>query len=629
MGGSSISEEPIRFGLFEFYPHSGELRKQGQKIRLQGQPVEILSMLLARPGELVTREELQKKLWPENTFVDFDPSLNAAVKRLRSALGDSAETPRFIETLARQGYRFLAPVDAKPRAPVEVPVALPPRRPFRLQRSFMQFAGVAVAVVALAVTLFSRKVVDWVYHDRSLERIDSLLVLPLKNLARDPEQDYFADGMTDALNARLAGVSSLRVISQTSSLVYRGTHKPLSQIARELNVNGIVEGSVLRSGDRIRINVQLVQPITEKRIWGQTYERDIRDILTLQSDVTRAIVNEIQAKLTPREKERLVNVHASNPEAHVAYAKGRFFWNKRTEEGLRRAVDYFEQAIEQDPAYALAYVGLADSWVPRAWYEYLRPKEAFPRARAAITKALELDPDLGEAHTTLAFIDLYYEWDWAAADHEFLRAIELNPNYANAHHWYGEYLSLIGRHEAAIREAERARELDPLASIINAWVGSRYFFAHRYDTAVAQYRNVVELDPGFVPAHLALGQAYEQKQMYTEAIRELERAVDLSGGSPMYLASLAHAYGVTGRKRDTSRLIDRLKNLAGRRYVSAFDMALAWLGLGDHDRTLASLETAVEDRSPRLLFLSVEPRFDPLRSNTRFQALVRRVGPVK
>ena len=382
----------IRFGLFEFDPRSGELRKQGLKVRLQGQPVEILSMLLARPGELVTREELQKKLWPEDTFVDFDPSLNAAMKRLRSALGDSAETPRFIETLARRGYRFLAPVDTQPAAPVEVPVSVAPplpRRAFLRHRLFLQFALVAVPVVALGVTLFSRKVVDRV------ERIDSLLVLPLKNLSGDPEQDYFADGMTDALNARLAGVSALRVISQTSSLVYRGTHKPLSQIARELHVNGIVEGSVLRSGDRVRINVQLVQPATEKRIWGQTYEHDVQDVLALQSEVTRAIVTEIQAKLTPREKQRLANVHASHPDAHVAYAKGRFFWNKRTDEGLRKAVDYFAQAIEKDPAYALAYVGLADSWVSRAWYAYLPPKEAFPHAREAIAKALELDPDSG------------------------------------------------------------------------------------------------------------------------------------------------------------------------------------------------------------------------------------------
>src|SRR5262245_59880515 len=274
MAGPSVSRESIRFGLFEFDPQSGELRKQGIRIRLQGQPVEILSMLLARPGELVTREELQKKLWPADTFVDFDRSLNAAMKRLRSALGDSAETPRFIETLARRGYRFLAPVNGQPVAPVEAPVALPPPgRGFHRHRLFLQFALVAMPIIVLGVTLFSRKAADRVEH------IDSLLVLPLKNLSGDPEQDYFADGMTNALNARLAGVSALRVISQTSSSVYRGTHKPLSQIARELRVNGIVEGSVIRSGDRVRINVQLVQPDTEKRIWGQTYEHDVQDVL--------------------------------------------------------------------------------------------------------------------------------------------------------------------------------------------------------------------------------------------------------------------------------------------------------------------------------------------------------------
>jgi TolB-like protein/DNA-binding winged helix-turn-helix (wHTH) protein/tetratricopeptide (TPR) repeat protein len=630
MTGPSVPTELIRFGLFEFDPQSGELRKQGTRIRLQGQPVEILSMMLARPGELVTREELQKRLWPADTFVDFDRSLNAAVKRLRAALGDSAETPRFIETLARRGYRFIAPLDARrsaavepPAAPVTIPVPSP--RP----RYLLPVTLAAVAMAAAGVMLYLGKAVNGFGGDGPSKRMESLLVLPLKSLSSDPEQGYFADGMTDALNARLAGVSALRVISQTSSLLYKGTDKPLSQIARELKVDGIVEGSVLRSGDRIRINVQLVQPEGEKRIWGQTYERNVRDLLAVQSEVTRAIVDEIRVKLTPGEAARLADVRASNPEAHVAYAKGRFFWNKRTEEGLRKAVEFFGQAIDKDPGYALAYVGLADSWVPRAWYAYMPAKEAFPHAKKAVTRALELDPGLAEAHTTLAFINLYYDWDWAAAEREFRRAIELNPNYANAHHWYAEYLSLVGRHEAAIREAERARELDPLSSIINTWVGSRYFFARRYDTAVAQYRNVVELDPGFVPARLALGQAYERTKNFPGAIGELQRAVDLSGGSPVYVASLAHAYGVTGRRADALKLIEELKQQASRRYVASFDMAMAWLGLGDYERSLALLERAVEDRSPRLLFLMVEPRFDPLRSHARFQALIKRIGPLQ
>jgi len=640
MGATPIPLESIRFGLFEFEPQSGELRKQGSRIKLQGQPVEILIMLLARPGELVTREELQKQLWPGDTFVDFDRSLNAAVKRLRAALGDSAETPRFVETLARRGYRFIAPVDARANTPAGaaaeplVELEVMPRvesapRTTSRTRDFRWVGLLAVALTSVGLTLYSGKIFDSASKDNSAKRIQSLLVLPLKSLSGDPEQDYFADGMTDALNARLAGVSALRVISQTSSMLYKGTNKPLSQIARELNVDGIVEGSVLRSGHRVRINVQLVQPSVEKRIWGQTYERDVRDALTLQSEVTRAIVDEIRVTLRPNEQARLAKVRASNPEAHVAYAKGRFFWNKRTEEGLGKAVEYFGQAIEKDPGYALAYAGLADSWVPRAWYAYLPPKEAFPHAREAVTKALELDPDLAEGHTTLAFIKLYYEWDWDAAERQFLRAIELNPNYANAHHWYAEYLSLVGQHEAAIREAERARELDPISSIINAWVGSRYFFARRYDLAIEQYRSVVELDSTFVPARLALGQAYEQKKMFHEAIAELERAVSLSSGSPVYIASLAHAYGVTGRRSDSLRLIDDLKNLARRRYVSSFDVAIAWLGLGDNNRALASLEKALEERSPRLLFLSVEPRFDPLRSHVRFQALMKSFGPFK
>jgi TolB-like protein/DNA-binding winged helix-turn-helix (wHTH) protein/Tfp pilus assembly protein PilF len=628
MSAPSVPAESIRFGLFEFDPQSGELRKQGNRIRLQGQPVEILAMLLSRPGELVTREELQKKLWPADTFVDFDRSLNAAVKRLRTALGDSAETPRFIETLARRGYRFIAPVDARASDALEFP-APPPLPPKSRPTYLLPVTLAAVALVTLGVTLYLAKVYNAFGHDRGLKRMDSLLVLPLKNLSSDPEQGYLADGITDALNARLAGVSALRVISQTSSSHYKGTNKPLSHIARELNVDGIVEGSVLRSGDRIRINVQLVQAEGEKRVWGQTYERDVRDVLALQSEVTRAIVDEIRVKLTPGEQARLAKVHASNPEAHVAYAKGRFFWNKRTEDGLQKAVEFFEQAIERDPDYALAYVGLADSWVPRAWYAYLPPKEAFPRAKQAVTRALQLDPGLAEAHTTLAFLNLYHDWNWAAADREFRRAIELNPNYANAHHWYAEYLSLIGQHETAIREAERARELDPMSSIINTWVGSRYFFARKYDTAVQQYRNVVELDPNFVPAHLALGQAYVQMKMFPEAIAELEKAVALSGGSPVYIASLAHAYGVTGRRSDTLRLIDDLKKLSGRRYVASFDMAIAWLGLGDKERTLAALEKAVADRSPRLLFLMVDPRFDAVRSDPRFQTLIRRVGPSK
>jgi TolB-like protein/DNA-binding winged helix-turn-helix (wHTH) protein/Flp pilus assembly protein TadD len=627
MAQPSPTPRLFRFGLFEFDPESKELRKQGIRIKFQGQPAEILMLLLARPGEVITREEFHKRLWQGDTFVDFDHSLNAAMKRLRAALGDSAETPRFVETLARRGYRFVAPVDQGPASPPETPPA-PPIAPSRRRHLIILGVLAATLIVALAVAAMGLNERKAGRAGGSSRSINSLVVLPLKNISGSSEQDFFADGMTDALSAHLAGVSALRVISQTSSQHYRASSKPVSQIARELEVDAVVEGTVLQSGDRIRINVQLIQASPEQRLWGKTYEQNVRDVLTLQSEVARAIVDEIRVKLKPGETVRLSAVRA-NPEAYLEYVKGRFHWNKRTEEGLRKAVEHFQAAIEKDPSYALAYVGLADSWVPRAWYAYLPPKDAFPHAKDAVMKALQLDPDLAEARTTLAFITLYHDWDWAAAEREFLRAIELGPNYANAHHWYAEYLSLIGNHDAAIRESERARELDPLSSIINTWVGSRYFFARRYDMAVEQYRNVIEMDPGFVPVRLTLGQTYEQKGMFREAIAELERAVSLSSRSPVYLASLAHAYGLAGKQRDTLSLIEDLKKASQRRYVASFDMAIAYLGLGDRNRVLTSLERAFEERSPRLLFLTVEPRFDSLRPDSRFQQLVKRVGPSK
>jgi TolB-like protein len=586
----------------------------------------MLAMLLTRPGQVVTREEFQQQLWQAGTFVDFEQSLNAAMKRLRAALGDSAETPRFVETLSRRGYRFIAPVYGGEPAVSEPEISPPPtpaaRRP-RISRHIVPGALAATLVIAagLAIRLWPHPV------DTSATPIQSLVVLPLKNLSGYPEDNYFADGMTDELRAQLAGVSALRVISQTSSSHYKGTSKALSEIARELDVQAVVEGSVLRSGDRVRINVQLVKASTEHRMWGHSYERDLRGVLKLQSDVAQAITSEIRVNLTAGEKARLSTVRVSDPEAHLDYAKGRYYWNERTEEGLRKAVEYFQEAIRKDPAYALAYAGLADCWVPMAWYGYMPPGEAFPQAKEAVKNALKLDPMLAEAHTTLAFITLYYDWDWAGAEREFLLAIKLNPNYANAHHWYAEYLSLVGRHEAAIQQSERARDLDPLSSIINTWVGSRYFFARRYDMAIEQYRSVVERDPGFVPVHLTLGQAYEQKGMLREAIAELRRSVALSGRSPVYIAALAHACGLAGRTDEAAKLIGELQELSGRRYVSSFDLAIAVSGLGDQQRVLALLERAVEERSPRLLFITVDPRFDVLRSKLRFKEVLGRVGP--
>ncbi|HZQ50725.1 MAG TPA: winged helix-turn-helix domain-containing protein [Bryobacteraceae bacterium] len=619
---SSASGRIFRFGAFEFCVETRELRKHGLRIKLSGQPASVLAMLVERPGEVITREELRKRLWPDGTYVDFEHSVNTAVKRLRQALGDSADAPRFIETLARNGYRFIAPVSQAAQPSTRVSI-LPRGRPHagvRAPRVLVPFAILSVVVGVLAGL-----------HEKGRPPvapgpIRSLAVLPLANLSGDPGQEYFAEGVADVLRQDLEGIRALRVVSRTSSMYYRGSHKPLPDMARQMDVDAVVDGSVLRSGNRVRISVELIQAANDTRLWGDTYDRDLKDVFALQSEVARRIADEIQVTLTPHDRARLAHLPTPDPDAYLAYSKGRFFWNRRTEVDLKRAIGYFQQAIAKDPNYALAYDGLADCWLPLGWYAYMAPADTFPQAKAAVRKALALDDSLAEAHTSLAFVTLYYDRDWAGAEQEFRRAIDLNPNYANGHHWYAEFLSLVGRHKEAIAESERARELDPLSTIINTWVGSRYFFARHYDEAIEQYRNAVEMDPSFVPVHLVLGHAFEQKHLYAEAIAELERAVTLSGGSPVYRASLAHAYGVSGRRDEARKLFDDLRNLSKRRHVSSYDLALAALGVGAIDQSFSLLARAVDERSPRVAFLTVDPRFDGLRSDARFKALMVRIG---
>jgi TolB-like protein/DNA-binding winged helix-turn-helix (wHTH) protein/Tfp pilus assembly protein PilF len=622
--GSDGPRRIVRFGVFEFDQRAGELRKHGLRIKLQGQPVNVLVILLERPGEVVTRDELQKRLWSADTYVDFEHSLNAAVKRLRAALGDSAEAPRFVETLPRRGYRFIAPL-SQPAASVPQ-AAAQDQKPAGRRIFVLAAAAMVVIVLLITIGLKLPGLRDTLRNRTFSGPVRSLAVLPLANLSGDPGQDYFVDGMTDALRQHLEGISSLRVISRTSSMHYRGSGKQLPDIARELKVDAIVEGSVLRSGDRVRISVELIQAGMDRRLWSNSYERDLRDVFALQADVALSIADEIRLTLTPPDRARLARAHASNPDAYQAYSKGRFFWNKRTEEDLKKAIGFFQQAVDKDPAYALAYDGLADCWLPLGWYGYLSPSATFPYAKAAVTRALSLDDALAEAHTSLAFVSLYYDRDWTKAEREFRRGIALNPNYANGHHWYAEYLTLVGRHKQAIAESERARELDPLSTIINTWLGSRYFFARQYDKAIEEYRNAVEMDPNFVPAHLVLGHAYEQKGMLKEAIVEFERAVSLAGSSSIYAASLAHAYGVSGRRVEALRVLEDLRKMAESRFVSSYDLALAHLGLGENAKAFELLNAAVLERSPRVAFLGVEPRFDGLRTDPRFRELLRSVG---
>src|SRR6201982_4129482 len=630
----------VRFATYEVSLQSGEMRKAGLRIRVQQQPMKLLEILLEHPREVVTREELRSRVWPNESFGDFDQALNIAIGKLRSALGDSADNPRFIETLPKRGYRFIADVSvldvgARPKMPESVAGDLPAREPGHTP----QGVGLAVApkrrrwltgrgIVALACVLSLSILSVWLFRSRghAPAGIRSLAVLPLENLSGDASQSYFADGMTDELITDLAQIGALRVISRTSVMVYKGARKPLPQIARELNVDAVVEGTVLRSGDQVRITAQLIEASTDKHLWSQSYEGELRDTLALQNKVAGAIADQIRINLTPQEQSALKKVKVVNPEAYESYLKGRYFWNKRTADGLKAALAYFNQAIEEDPKYAQAYSGLADTYALLGDWQYavMTPKEAFPKAKAAAIKALELDSALGEAHNSLAFVLDAFDWDLDAAGNEFRRAIELNPGYATAHHWYAWHLSLLGRFDEAIAEMRKAENLDPLSLIINADLAELLVLAHSYDESIRQSRKTIELDPNFALAHNQLGQAYLQKHMYAEAIAGLKKAVQLSGDSPTCIANLARAYVASGKRSEAVSLLSDLKKRSNPGYSNASEIAMIYASLGDTNQAMNWLEKGNDKRfKPGVL---LRPGFDPLRSDSRFQNLVHRVG---
>jgi TolB-like protein/DNA-binding winged helix-turn-helix (wHTH) protein/Flp pilus assembly protein TadD len=629
----------LQFGVFEVDLRVGELRKYGLRVRLQEQPFQLLAMLLERSGQLVTREELQKKLWPADTFVDFDHGLNKAVNKVRDALGDSAESPRFVETVARRGYRFLAEVKASDGAPARSPEFAPPNLPAaetsdrvgvvgasaKPKRRLPSLAWKILAFVLLAViAAFAALKIN--SRNRPTSAIHSLAVLPLESLSNDASQDYFADGMTDELISDLGQISALRVISRTSVMAYKHVRKPLPQIARELNVDAIVEGTVLRSGDQVRITVQLIDAAADKHLWSQSYEGEFKDTLALQNQVARAVADQIRINLNPQEQAALKSAKVVNPEAYESYLKGRYFWNKRTPDSLRAALAYFNQAIDEDPTYAQAYSGLADTYALLGDWQYgvMTPKEALPRAKAAAIKALELDSTLSEAHNSLAFCFDVFDWDLESAGKEFQRAIELKPGYATAHHWYAWHLSLLGRYDEALEEMRKAKSLDPLSLIINADLAELLGIAHFYDESIVQSRKTIEMDPNFALAHNQLGQAYLQKQMNAEAIAELQKAVELSAGSPTCIANLARAYAASGRTSEAVKLLSDLKQHSNGGYSDAAEVSMVYAALGDKDQAMRWLEIGYEQRfNPGVL---LRPGFDSLRADPRFKDLVHRIG---
>lgn len=613
----------VKFGVFEVDFQSLEVRKSGMKQKLAGQPFHVLRALLENPHEIVTREQLRQRLWPENTFIDFDLALKKAVNRLREVLGDSAENPHFIETIPRQGYRFIGTIEA-----VGGHEGLPASviDPSAGSTRWKWVAGAGLGVLALLLLVFNTgEFRTRIFAGSRPPEIHSLAVLPLSNLSGDPEQEYFADGMTDELITDLAQISALRVISRTSVMHYKGTSKTLPQIARELNADAILEGSVQRSGEEVRIRAQLIYAASDRHLWAESYEGSLRDVLQLQNKVASEIARQIRIQVTPEEKARLTNARPVNLEAHEAYLKGRYYLNQRTENGFQQSVRYFEEAMQKDPSYALGYAGLADTYVLLGEYSLLPAEEAFPKARAAATKALELDDSLAEAHNALAAVKVDYDWDWPGAEREFRRAILLNPGYAMAHQWYSELLSQIGRHDEALAEIQLAEQLDPFSLIINVVYGDALRCAGQNDMSLKQLHKALEIDPNFAHAHFHLGMTYLRKEAFADAIAEFQKAVSLSPNVTDYKGGLGYAYAVAGRRAEARRLLEELKARSKQGYVPWFYLAGIYAGLGDKDQAFANLEKAYEQHEQGLAVMNREPMFDPLREDPRYRELLRRM----
>jgi TolB-like protein/DNA-binding winged helix-turn-helix (wHTH) protein/tetratricopeptide (TPR) repeat protein len=608
----------VRFGVFELDVTAGELHKDGRRVRIQEKPLQALWALVERPGEVVTREELCRRLWSVDTFVDFDNALNTAINKARVALGDVADNPRFVETVGRRGYRFIAPVDAAGSA-ARSPSPAGPRR-----RWIVLGLGAALLLVLLVWPLRdtwrARRTPEGVARP-----IESLAVLPLENLSGDPEQEYFADGMTDALITNLARYGTLRVGSRQSAMRFQGTRKPLPEIAAELNVDAVVEGSVLREGRRIRISAQLVDGRTDRHIWAQSYERDVGDVLALQGEVASDIAREVRIKTTPQEGARVTAPRPVRFETYEAYLKGRYLCEKRTREGFEKGIAYLTTVIQTDPGFAPAHATLAEAYGLLGSLGVLAPGEAFGRGRTAALEAVRLDETLGRGHAALAWIAFLFEWDRARAAREFDRALDLDPGDAMTRSWYALFLAESGRPAEALAMVQRAEQLDPLSLTVRGRVGLVLYLDRRYDEAIERQRQTLELDPGFAVAHLWLARAYLAKGLSARAIEEFEKAGSLGEGSSQ-AAELAHALAVSGRVADARRIFTELQRQGARRYVSPYDLALVHTGLGEKEPAFQALSAALQERSAGLRMLQTDPRLDPLRSDPRFSEFLRRLG---
>jgi TolB-like protein/DNA-binding winged helix-turn-helix (wHTH) protein len=622
----------LRFDSFELDVRAAELRKAGVKLRLQGQPIQVLATLLNNAGALVTREELRAQIWPAETFVDFDHSLHNAIARLREALGESAGTPRYIETLPRRGYRFIGTVERVgleeplPSGPTEPsPSRESPVAPVRSRTRAILVAALLMMVVIAAVLVL----IPTLSHRASATpSVRSIAVLPLANFSGDPAQEYFVDGMTDELITDLAKIGALRVISRTSVMRYKGTKKGLPEIARELNVDGIVEGSVTRSGQRVRITAQLLYGPTDKHLWAEAYERDLGDVLSLQSDVAQAIAQQVRAQLTPQQQARFGVARPVNPEAYDAYLKGRYYLSNQftMAQPLNMAKTYFEEAVRKDSGFAPAFSGLADAYLYLAIFRQMSAESAYRSAEEADRHALALDDSIGEAHDTLAILSWRYNWDWDATERELNQAIALAPSYICAHEDRAEYLAFRGRRSEAEAEMTKIREFDTSVSSTLTEAAVDYQLRD-FDRLLEASRRGVALNPNEWLEHFYLGVGYEGTGKQLESIAEYQKAVELSGGDQDAIVALAHAYAGVGRRAETQKILRELVQKSTKVNVSPYFTATLYAALGDKDTAFKFLEKAYLEKSLDISWhLKADLRIDNLRSDPRYQNLLRRAG---
>lgn len=572
----------LRFGLYEVDLRAGELRKSGIKVRLQEQPFQVLALLLQQPGELVTREEIQQQIWGGDTFVDFDHGLNKAISKLREALCDSSSEPRYIETVARRGYRFLAPV-------------------MRLRGS----------------TGSGRPVTPRL----------RLAVLPFQNLSGDPKQEVFSDGLTEEMIIQVGQLqpAQLSVIARTSVMPYKGSSKGVQAIGQELQADYVLEGSVRRYGDQVHISAQLVQVSDESCLWAESYEREFADFFAIQREVARKIGTSLALELLPEKRQETPPQPATSAVAHEAYIYGRLLWNRRTELFVNEAIRQFSEALKLDPGHALAHAGLAKCYGMLGWYGTISAHEAGEKAIAAVERGLQIDSSLAEVQCSLALVKFWYEWDWMAAEAAFRRALERSPNYAAAHHWYGTFLNAMARFEEAEAAYNRAADLDPKSVTVEKSFADTHLFRREYGLAIERLRSVIEHDPRLYSAHYDLGRAYLYSGKYCEAVSSFETAMELSGnlaGTAVLGCALAKA----GRRTEAEAILDDLRNPASQRSVPDAGVVLILASLGETEQALEFLEHAFERRCFWLVYLNVDPCYDPIRKEGRFSSLVRRMA---